>query len=205
MSMSISYELTGRTRQKARTRDALISTARSLLAKGSTPTVEEAAGAAGISRATAYRYFPNQRALLVAAHPEIETRSLLGPDAPTDPMARLDAVVEEFIRVTLDTEPELRTALRLSLEPKPADEERPLLRKGRAIAWFEDALTPLGERIPKGELRRLVLAVRSAVGIEALVWLTDVAGLSREEAVEVMRWSAQALLRSTLAERRGDG
>jgi hypothetical protein len=46
----------------------------------------------------------------------------------------------------------------------------------------------------------LVLATRAACGIEALVWLTDVAGLSREEAVELMRWSARALLERTLAD-----
>jgi AcrR family transcriptional regulator len=200
MSMAISYERTGRTNQKARTRDALIAATRALIAQGSTPTVEDAAAAAGISRATAYRYFPNQRALLVAAHPEVEARSLLGSDAPTDPAARLDAVIAEFHRIVLDTEPELRTALRLSLEPGTADEERSVLRKGRAIGWIEDALAPLRERMPKRDLRRLVLAIRSAAGIEALVWLTDVAGLSREEAAGVMRGSARALLRSALAE-----
>ena len=71
---------TGRTHQKARTRNALVDITRTLLASGRTPTVEEAAEAAGISRATAYRYFPNQRALLVAAHPEIDATSLLGDD-----------------------------------------------------------------------------------------------------------------------------
>jgi hypothetical protein len=40
------------------------------------------------------------------------------------------------------------------------------------------------------DLRRLVLAIRTAAGIEVLVWLTDVAGLSRKEAEKVMRWSA---------------
>jgi hypothetical protein len=50
------------------------------------------------------------------------------------------------------------------------------------------------------DLRRLILAIRSAAGIEALVWLTDIAGLSRKEAVQLMRWSASALLRSALAE-----
>ena len=54
------------------------------------------------------------------------------------------------------------------------------------------------EAVP--ELRRLVLAIRAACGIEALVWLTDVAGLSRQEASELMRWSALALLRTALAE-----
>jgi hypothetical protein len=41
--------------------------------------------------------------------------------------------------------------------------------------------------------------VRSAIGIEALVWLTDIGGLSREQAMASMRWSAQALLRQALA------
>jgi AcrR family transcriptional regulator len=198
MSMTISYEQTGRTRQKARTRAALVDAARVLLAGGRTPTVEEAAEAAGISRATAYRYFPNQRALLVAAHPEIEATSLLVDDAPADPHERLDRTIAELIRLTLDTEPELRTMLRLSLEPGGGEEL--LLRQGRAIGWIEDALAPLRGRLRPSALRRLVLAIRSACGIEALVWLTDVAGLSRQQASRLMRWSALALLRAALAE-----
>jgi AcrR family transcriptional regulator len=162
--------------------------------------VEDAAAAAGISSATAYRYFPNQRALVAAAHPETEVQSLLGPGAPADPALRLDQAVDELIRIMLETEAQLRAALRLSLEPAPPGEEQPVLRKGRAIGWFEDALSPLAGQMPKRDLRRLVLAIRSAVGIEALVWLTDVAGLSRKEAADVMRWSARGLLRSAIAE-----
>ena len=206
MRMAISYESTGRTAQKARTREAVVAAARELLAGGNSPTVEQAAAAAQVSRATAYRYFPNQRALLVAAHPEIETRSLLGPDAPADPAARLGLVVDELISLTLDTEPELRTMLRLSLEMgAAADREQLLLRRGRAIGWLEDALAPLRDELQQRHLRRLVLAIRSACGIESLVWLTDIAGLSRTEAAEVMRWSAGALLRAALAERRPAG
>jgi AcrR family transcriptional regulator len=198
MSMSISYERSGRTRQKARTRAALLEATRELLARGQSPNVEEAAEVAGVSRATAYRYFPNQRALLVAAHPEIEATELLGEDAPTDPRERLDRTIEELIRLTIDSEPELRTMLRLSLEPGPKDEL--LLRQGRAIGWIEESLSPLRDRLPRSALRRLVLAIRSACGIEALVWLTDVAGLSRNDAAKLMRWSALALLRAALAE-----
>src|SRR5215212_11737380 len=119
MSMSISYDRTGRTRQKARTRAALLEATRELLAQGRSPNVEEAAEAAGVSRATSYRYFPNQRALLLAAHPEVEARTLLGADAPPDAEERLDRTVSALIRLTIDTEPELRTMLRLSLGPGP--------------------------------------------------------------------------------------
>ena len=49
-------------------------------------------------------------------------------------------------------------------------------------------------------VRKLALAIRATVGIEALSWLVDIAGLTREEAVELMRWSALGLLRSALAD-----
>jgi hypothetical protein len=123
---------------------------------------------------------------------------LLGADAPSDPHERLELTVKELIRITLETEPELRTMLRLSLEPE--GKGRQLLRQGRAIGWLSDALEPLGSRLPPSELRRLVVAIRSACGIEALVWLTDLGGLSRDEAAETMSWSALSLLRAALAE-----
>ena len=49
-------------------------------------------------------------------------------------------------------------------------------------------------------VHQLAIAVRAAVGIESLVWLADVAGLSRDQASEVMLWSAQALLRHAVAD-----
>jgi hypothetical protein len=68
------------------------------------------------------------------------------------------------------------------------------------IRASQDALAPLRETISEMGVHRLARAIRSAVGIEALVWLTDVAGLSREEAAGVMLWSARAMLRSAHAD-----
>jgi AcrR family transcriptional regulator len=198
MVMSIPYEQTGRTRQKSRTRRALVEGAREILGRGSVPTVEQAAEAAGISRTTAYRYFHNQRALLAAAYPEITERSLLADDPPAAVEERLEIVVRALGRMIVDGEPAYRATLRLSLEEEPRREEL-VLRRGRAIGWIEDALVPLRGILPKAELRRLVLAVRSATGIEALVWLTDIAGLSRAQAQDVMSWSAQAMLQAALS------
>jgi AcrR family transcriptional regulator len=195
--MSVPYEAHGRAGQKGRTRSALISAARALIAQGATPTVEAAAAAALISRTTAYRYFSSQRALLIAAHPEIETTSMLPPNPPQDPASRLEAVLREFHRTILETEPQQRTVLRLSLEPEAQRGKHPL-RQGRAVGWIAEALSPLQTLLSEEDLRRLVFAIRSANGIEALVWLTDVAGLSREAATALMRGSAQALLRSAL-------
>lgn len=193
-SVSSSYETTGRTEQKRRTRGALVSAARDLVTSGTTPTVEQAAAAAGVSRAAAYRYFANQRALLAAAHPETIAQSLLPPDPPVDAAARLELVVRAFTELITATEAQQRTMLRLSLEPDPDRSAELPLRQGRAIGWIREALAPLDGELADDAIERLVLAVRSAVGIEALVWLTDVAGLTRADAGELMCWSAQALL-----------
>jgi AcrR family transcriptional regulator len=195
MDMSMPYEGFGRTRQKLRTRDALIEATRALIADGLTPNVEDAAARAAISRTTAYRYFPNQRGLLIAAHPEIDRRSLLGANLSGEPSVRLATVLEEFHRIVLETEPQLRMALRLSLD-HGHDQRDTSLRRGRAIAWIEEALTPLADKLSRQQVRRLAIAIRAAAGIESLVWLTDVARLSRAEATALMRESAQALLRS---------
>jgi AcrR family transcriptional regulator len=199
-TVSTPYELTGRSRQKVRTRDALVAAARDLVAQGgAAPTIEAAAEAASVSRTTAYRYFPTQKALLLAAHPEISANTLVPEDAGEDPEARLLGAVDAFIRIVLDTEHQQRTMLRLSLDPDISRESLPL-RQGRAITWFEEALAPLRPRLTEAELHSLALSVRSAVGIESLVWLTDIAGLTREDAAHRMLWSARALLRQTLAE-----
>jgi AcrR family transcriptional regulator len=202
MSGSEPYESTGRTAQKLRTRKALIDAARTLIVSGVTPTVEEAADAASISRTTAYRYFPNQRDLLVAAYPEIELGSLLGDDPSDTAEARLDAVVGEYLRQTIDNEAALRAALRLSLDPYETHREKLLLRQGRVITWLKDALEPLRGQLSEQAVEHLVYAIRAAAGIEALIWLCDIAGLSRDEAKDLMRWSARALLQSALAEAR---
>lgn len=197
--MSIPYEASGRVEQKSRTRAALVVAARELVSRGSAPTVAEAADAASVSRTTAYRYFPNQRTLLAAAHPETGATSMLGDDPSGDPAARLDRVVQTFTSLILETEVQQRTMLRLSLEDDPEGRGALPLRQGRAIGWITEALEPARDQLSDDGLRNLVLAIRSATGVEALVWLTDIGGMSREAAAEIMRWSAQSMLQSALS------
>ncbi len=187
------YEEMGRVQQKQRTLDALVAAARELVTEGLTPTVESAAEHAGVSRTTAYRYFGSQAALLAAAHPEIVTPTLLPAEAPPGVTERLAIVVAGVTDMVVDTEPQQRTMLRLSLEPG-AGRRALLLRQGRVIGWLEEALAPLADEIGPNDVRRLAIAIRSAIGIESFVWLTDVAGLSTDDAVATMRWTASAML-----------
>jgi AcrR family transcriptional regulator len=198
MGNTVPYESTGRVNQKTRTRDALIAATRELLAQGVVPTMEGAAAAAAISRTTAYRYFPSLRELIVAAYPHVEQRSLLGPNPPDDPIARLEIVAEAHTRRILDNEAQMRTVLRLSLEGvRPP--ELPMHR-GLRIAWIEDALAPLRGQMPDDELQHLIHGIGATLGIEAFTWLTDIAGLPREQAAAIIRSNALSVLRAALGE-----
>jgi AcrR family transcriptional regulator len=200
----VSYVKTGRRKQKERTGAAIVQAARELLAKGKTPTVEDAAQLASVSRATAYRYFSTQRELLVAAQPEVEAMSLLGPAPSDDPSERLDAVVAGLADILLNAEASYRSMLRLSLDPDPAARGDLPLRQGRRFLWIAEALEPVRHSIQGPQYERLVNAIAASIGIEALVTLIDLGGLSPHQAVEVMRWSAQALLHQTLRDREID-
>lgn len=194
MIMSISYVEGGRANQKSRTRKALVDAARGLMDQGITPTVEQAAVAARISRPTAYRYFPNQRALLVAMRPELAAVSLLGDDPPDDPFERLQRVAAAITDLVIAEEPTLRTLLRISLESE--ESQNLAMRSGLRITWVADGLQPLLATMPKKSFKKLVVSVAAVLGIEMLVWLTDVAGLSRAAACQIMRESAMTIARA---------
>ena len=130
----------------------------------------------------------------------LDQDSLLPDDIGDDPEARLLAAVRVLIDQLREAEHQQRTMLRLSLEADPAERAQLPLRQGRGIKWIEEALVPLQPEMSAAEVHRLAIAIRSATGIEAMVWLTDVAGLSSHDAVDLMRWSARAMLTAALAD-----
>jgi AcrR family transcriptional regulator len=211
MADNTSWEEEGRINQKRRTRTAILEAAKHLLREGQMPSVAEAADAARVSRATAYRYFPTQEYLLSEAALEsakTDINHLLERSVPSDdPAVRLDMLVQVLQQVTLEQEAAFRTLLQLSLEAhanggpnREAMEDR--LRGGRRIGWIEEALSPPGNPFEKdpATFRRVVAALSLCVGIEALIVLQDVYGLEAAEAVDVSRWAAQALLQVGLRE-----
>jgi hypothetical protein len=137
----------------------------------------------------------------MAAHPQISPDTLLDADAPEEPRARLDAFMTAFTRYNLDWEPQLRTALRLSLDrPSNQPSDRPVLRQGRAVGWIEHALEPVRHTHPHVDAHALAVAIRSATGIEALIWLIDIAAQNRHDAAETVRRTAHALLTAALTD-----
>ena len=81
--------------------------------------------------------------------------------------------------------------LRLSLDPERPGSKELLLRQGRVIGWLEEALAPLADDIGAAAVHALAVAIRSAIGIEAYVWLIDVAHVAPGDATNLMRWTAR--------------
>ncbi|WP_433874861.1 TetR/AcrR family transcriptional regulator [Sinomonas atrocyanea] len=190
-----SYTATGRTGQKSRTQRALVDALRRLMADGQDPSVSDIAASAGISRTTAYRYFPDKESLLNAAMPQTGERSLLGEDPPSDVAERLDRTLDAHFAFIRDWEPQMRAALRASLAPGAG---QPALRGGRAVRWYEEALAPLAEAHPGIDVHRLAVRLRAAAGIEPYVWLTGVGGLVADEAFAAMKSNALDILHAAM-------
>jgi AcrR family transcriptional regulator len=183
--------------QKARTRDALVAATRALLRDGVTPSVEQAADAARVSRTTAYRYFSSQRELLAATFPHLEGGTLLGDNPPADVRARVALFAEKMTESILANEAEMRAMLRLSLDPQVPQREV-ALRGGRRQLWVADALAPLRLSLPSSRFERLTLAIAATAGIESFVWLVDIGGVDRETAAAVIKSNCAALLEHEL-------
>jgi AcrR family transcriptional regulator len=195
----------GRDRQKARTRRALLEAAGRLLADGRSPSITEVADAAEVSRRTAYRYFPTQEQLHTEAALEtlrsgIEEIVAHSPERGEDPEARLDRAVRAIQRSVIANESLLRTMVRLTVTPSARTKPDPMGRRRgyRRIEWIELALEPVRKRLGKRRFDRLVRALTLSIGIEAMIVLRDLNGLSEEEAESVSRWTARALLRESL-------
>lgn len=193
-----------RDRQKARTRAAIVRAAGTLLGKGEKPSLDEIAEEAGVSRATAYRYFPGLDALLSEAAVDLlmpQVEQVLGPDAPSDPFERIALVDETFDKVCRDGEVPLRLMLARILERSVGRGlDDPPIRQNRRQPLIENALAPLASRLGKARLERLAKALTMVIGTEAFIALNDVAGLDAQEAREVRKWTIDALVAAALNE-----
>jgi AcrR family transcriptional regulator len=183
----------------------MIDAATRLVREGASPSVTEVADAAGVSRATAYRYFPTQESLLAEVIvPDLEA-ALADEVLPEDLEDRFGSAFATIWSSNITHEAAYRTILRRGLERPLGEsiehEEAGSIRAGRRVRWLRNALAPARERMDEPSFERLVAAMCLCVGIESLVVLRDVCGLGAAEAEEVARWASFALLRGSLDER----
>ena len=184
----------------------MLQTAVGLMQEGQTPSVSDVAEAAGVSRATSYRCFPSQTALVGAV-----VDAALGPVLDWQPRSpRADVRVADLLRRSLrrigQFEATFRAALRLSLEQWSRTRagtlgDEALLRRGHRMELLSSAVEPLRGTVSDRELDRLAKGLSLVFGIEAFVVLKDMWGMEQEDVEDTISWVAQALLRAVT----GDG
>ena len=201
MSSSSTPKRRERLNQKLRTRAALLQAARELVAAGRAPTVAEAADAARVSRATAYRYFPSQEALLVEVPLDIAAPTvdaLFGKNSPSDAEDRVALVQNALYDLARDYETEYRLFLRMSLLRALDEGDLPdPLRGARRTALLDEALAPLADELGRNEFERLRTALSILVGGEAMIVLRDVLRLDHEQARAAGEWAVRTMVRAS--------
>ena len=183
----------------------MLETAIRLMQAGVTPSVSEVAEAAQVSRATAYRYFPSQAALVQAVVDEGLGPILTWQSTSTDPQRRVAELFEAAMPRIESFEATFKAALKLSLDQWARRQAgtlggEPAFTRGHRIDLLKDAIAPLKGRLPPREFKRLAQALSLIFGVEVLVVLKDIWGLDSRRMMSVAQWAAGALVRAAVAE-----
>lgn len=195
----------GRSNQKLRTRRALLDAAHQLVSEGHRPTLATVAKQALVSRATAYRYFPNLDALLleVLLDKKVATPEQILESAEGESAAERAALVHDFLHeLVAENEQQFRLFLKASMEQWvdfSKDSDTPL-RSARRIPMLALALEPDRKKLDDETFEKLLYALSAMISIEPFIALTDVCQIEPERGKEIMRWAVKLLVNAALQE-----
>lgn len=187
----------GRWQQRRRTRKDLLLAASRLMKQGNKPSLEEVADEAQVSRATAYRYFPNVDALLAEASVDIavpQAADIFNGDKTDDPVGRLDLVEAALHETIIENEVPLRLMLANSLEQRAKGTSDMPVRQDRRTPLIEAALAPSRAHFTPANFEKLTASLALIVGTEAMVVFRDVLQVDDGEAQKIKRWAIRALV-----------
>ncbi|MEC6410805.1 TetR/AcrR family transcriptional regulator [Achromobacter xylosoxidans] len=190
---------------RARMRKILLDAAQRLMAQGITPSVAELAEHAQVSRATAYRYFPSQSALIAAVVDESLGPILAWDSTAPDAVTRVDELLRFAYPRLQAHEAPLRAAIQVSLQ-QHADASagragnEPRLVRGHRVDILRRAIAPLAGVLTPAQQDRVAQALSLVYGTEVFLVLKDIWGLGQAEVTEVARWTANAIIRQALAD-----
>lgn len=200
-------ETPARENQRRRTRKDLLQAAAQLMKEGRTPTLDEVAEAALVSRATAYRYFPNVEALLAEAPLDVampEPDALFRSGSPDDPVQRVERVDAAIQDVIASNETALRMMLAHSVQLQLKGGDAAPVRQNRRTPLIEAALKPARGKFKPAALDTLTKALGVVIGTESMVAFKDVLQIDDAEARKVRRWMIRALIEAAMKPRNGD-
>lgn len=188
------------TATRARTRRLLIETAMKLFDGGAFPSITEVAQEAQLSRATAYRYFPTQSALVSAI--VAETLSPIKSWRPSreEVSERIEELLSFAFPRMLEHEGTLRAALHLSLtqwaQSRSSDgPEREKLVRGNRKALLQHVVEPLNDELPPEIVDRVIKSLSLVYGSEIFLVMKDIWGCDNEQLQDIGKWIAKAIMR----------
>lgn len=186
-------------------RKILLDAAQRLMAQGLTPSVAELAEHAQVSRATAYRYFPSQSALIAAVVDESLGPILAWDSTAPDAATRVDELLRFAYPRLQAHEASLRAAIQVSLQQHAEASagragNQPRLVRGHRIDILKRAIAPLAGTLTPAQQDRVAQALSLVYGTEVFLVLKDIWGLDQTEVTEVARWTASAIIRQALAD-----
>lgn len=194
-------QTTGRVNQRLRTRQDILRATAQLLKNGASPSMEEIAEAARVSRATLYRYFPNLESLLVEAPLDGNTpnaEELFEGDPSGDPVERLDRAEAALHEMSYRNEAQLRLMLAHAVRREAHGDADSPHRQNRRTGLIEAALEPVRDRLDPENYERLCSALALVFGIESMIVYRDVVPITPEAAREVKSWAIRALTEAAL-------
>jgi AcrR family transcriptional regulator len=169
---------------------------------GRVPSVAEVAAGCGVSRATAYRYFPSRGKLISAVIGEG-----LAPVRTTRTEARdgrlaLAELFEKTFPLFNASERHMRAALQLALEHEALDRagllEEEVFRRGHRRDILRRTAAPLRAKLGARGFERLLRALSVIYGIEIYVVLKDIWGAGDREVESLARWMLDAIVTAAL-------
>jgi len=208
----------GRARQKARTRKAIVDACRELTRSGAEVTMPRVAERAMVSEATAYRYFPDLISLLREALDGLwpDPAQALAPVAQSqDPAERVAAACEHLLTGVHAYQGAVRAMISHTITEPASARARPGIRFGLldlALAPFEAPAHPAHPahlkhvahpagppRLAPDAMAALKRGLVIVVSAEAFFTLTDLCGLSPDDAIASATGTAATLTKTAFA------
>ena len=190
--------MSSRVNQKERTRQAIVAATRELIRTSGEVTMPAVAKSALVSEATAYRYFPDLASLLREAltgvwpSPETALAPVAGSD---DPVERVACATETLLRHVLT----YQSAVRAMIAATITRPDQAAMRPGHRFGLIDEALRQEADTAGLAQLKRDLAVVISA---EALFTLTDLCGLSPEDAIASAVHTARTLTQAATGKNR---
>lgn len=189
--MKNEYLESGRTKQKLKTRTKILDCARQFFREGKEISLEAIADAAGISRATIYRYYSSADILLGEVGVELQSpEDIFKQVRDLDFKEQLLGIQDYFNQRAIRYEEGFRKHLGVVLASAIPSHERGI----RRVATLQNVLQHPSVELSREEREYLLASAAVLMDIEPLIVTKDICKLDNEKSLKALRWALEMIL-----------